>query len=96
MISISSKEYLSEKYEIKIPSTEKYEELSKDFIVLPMENGAKIPVNVPPFEENKSKIKVGADQILDDYVNVLQDNPKIKIAIISFPKMIKTRLLIQN
>lgn len=86
IISITSKEYLAEKYEIQIPATDKYEELSKDFIVLPMVKGAKIALTVPPFEENKSKLRVGAEQILDDYWNILQDNPQIKIKIISFPE----------
>jgi OmpA-OmpF porin, OOP family len=84
-ISVAQKGYFKEKIDIEIPNSEKYEEISKDFLLKPLEVGAQIKINVPPFELNKSKLRFGAEQILDAYVSSLQTNPEVKIQILCYP-----------
>lgn len=84
-INIGQKEYFKEQFPIEIPNTDSYVEISRDFLIKPLEVGAKIPFRVPPFELNKSKLRVGADEILNNMANALLLNPDVKVEIQSFP-----------
>jgi outer membrane protein OmpA-like peptidoglycan-associated protein len=45
----------------------------------------KIPLSVPPFELNKSKLRFGADYALETIKSTLFHNPNVKFEIICFP-----------
>lgn len=84
-ISISQANYMKEKYEMFIADANNYTELSHDFLVKPMTKGIKLPLKVPPFEFSKSKLRVGADQIISEIKGTLVNNPNVKFEIICYP-----------
>lgn len=89
IITLKKKNFMTEQIEIKVPKTNRYYELSHDFLIKPKKVGKKIPISVPPFEKNKSTIRYGADYFLNNWVNVLKLNPDFKFKIISFPDDMK-------
>jgi outer membrane protein OmpA-like peptidoglycan-associated protein len=82
---ISQASYLKEKHDIIIPEAGRYTEISKDFLVKPIAKGTKIPLTVPPFELNKSKLRYGFEDILDDMKKTLINNPDVKFEILCYP-----------
>lgn len=77
--------YFTEMYQLQMPNSEKYIELSRDFLVMPLNRGVKFPMNVPPFELNKSKPKVGYEFLLEEWKNALLHNPGVKVKIVCYP-----------
>lgn len=90
-ILIKASGYFKEKHELKTANTDKYEEISKDFLVKPLEKNAKIKLPVPPFELNKTKLRFGAEFLLEDFVNTLKYNPRVKFTIETYPDNNKDR-----
>lgn len=84
-LTIKQKDFLTEEFEIITPNTDKYLEISRDFLLKPLEVGVSIKLPVAPFELNKSKLRYGAELFLDDYAHVLKLNPNVKIQIECFP-----------
>ncbi len=84
-INIGQKGYFKEQIPIEVPNTDRYEEISRDFLIKPKEEGVQIPIPVPPFELNKSKLRVGADAILDNMAETLKYNPDVKFEIQCYP-----------
>ena len=80
-----SDEFLVEEFVIHTPNTDKYLEISRDFMVKPLIAGKKIPLKVAPFELRKSKIKFGASEALEDITNALKLNEQVKFEIICYP-----------
>ncbi|MFH1051077.1 MAG: OmpA family protein [bacterium] len=88
IIRLKKTKYFLENYEIFIANSDKYEEISRDFLVKPLFVGAKIPFQVPPFELNKSKLRYGAEEFLSDITNTLVNNSEVEIEIHSYPDAI--------
>jgi outer membrane protein OmpA-like peptidoglycan-associated protein len=84
-IDFVSGEYLDEKHLVKIPPTKRYAEFSRDFLVKPKRQGAKIRIAVPPFELRKTKLRYGADYFLEDYLGVMLENPGVNFKIACYP-----------
>jgi len=84
-VSIKKKGYFEEEYSIVVPNSSKYLEMSKDFLVKPKEVGTKIKIPVAPFEYGKSKLRFGAEYILDDYSESLKVNPTVNVEIVCYP-----------
>jgi len=84
-ITVSSKYYLKEVYEFEISDAYKYTELSKDFLILPLDKGVEIPLSFAPFELNKSKLRFGADYVLESIKSTMTNNPTVKFEIICYP-----------
>jgi outer membrane protein OmpA-like peptidoglycan-associated protein len=84
-ITVTQPNYLKEKYEMEISDAYKYTEVSHDFVLKPMEKDIKIPLAVPPFELNKSKMRYGAEQLLESIKSTLVNNPTVKFEIICYP-----------
>ncbi len=85
IITLKKAKYFLENYEIFIANSDKYEEISRDFLVKPLFVGAKIPFQVPPFELNKSKLRYGAEEFLSDITNTLVNNKEVNIEIHCYP-----------
>lgn len=77
--------YLLEKIAVKIAPSDKYEEISRDFLIKPNDIGKMLKLPTSPFEINKSKLRFGSGIILDDMANSLINNPKVKFKIVSYP-----------
>lgn len=86
-ITVSSRYYLKEKYSFKINKAYRYTELSHDFLVMPLTVGAEIPLAFAPFELNKSKLRYGADYVLDRIKGTMLNNKNVKFEIICYPDM---------
>ena len=78
-------DYFKQDYEINMPQSEKYTEISRDFLIKPKEKGLYIPMKVPTFELGKSKLRAGADYFLKDILETMQKNPSVKFKIICYP-----------
>lgn len=77
--------YLLEKVEVKIAPSDKYLEVSRDFVIKPNNSDVLIKLPTSPFELHKSKLRFGSGIVLDDMANTLVNNPKVNFAIVSFP-----------
>ena len=84
-VTVSNTYYLKEKYEIEISNTYQYTELSHDFLIVPLAKDTKIPLTVPPFELNKSKLRYGADYVLENIKSTMAHNPNVKFEIFCYP-----------
>ncbi len=91
IVELKKKGFFKETYKIQVPDTKKYLEISQDFLIKPLEKDIKIPVRVPPFELNKSKLRFGSEFFLEDLANTLKENPDVKFEIISFPDNAKDK-----
>ena len=84
-VQLESPEYFKDEYEVTLPVSKKYADVSRDFTVKPLVKGAKILLEVPPFELKKSKLRVGAEDYLSDIKKMLILNPGVTVEIQSFP-----------
>lgn len=85
IVEITKKEFMIEKFNITVPNTGKYLEISQDFLIKPIKVGVQIPIAVTPFELRKSKLRFGSDIYLEDWVDVFNQNPGIVVKIVSYP-----------
>ncbi len=76
--------YFVSEFPVEIPNTDKYQEFSKDYLIVPKYKGVEIAQRVPVFEPNKTKLRGGADFFLEDFMKTLGENPNIKFKIIAF------------
>ena len=83
-IVIEGKGFFSQEIDFNTPNTGQYVELSKDFVIQPMEIGNPILVKVVPFDKGKSKIRNGSDYIFEDYLSVLKKNPRARFEIVAY------------
>ena len=84
-IRIEKPNYFQTEFSFTAPNTTRYAEISRDFLIKPMREGARLPLPVSPFDLKKSKLKVGAEDMLNDLVNVLLINPNVKIEVRCYP-----------
>lgn len=84
-ITVSQPNYFKEKFEIEIANTDKYTEISRDFLITPIQKGIDLPLTISPFELNKSKLRFGSEYLLGDIVSTLINNSEIKVDIICYP-----------
>ncbi len=85
IIKLLKRGFFKEIYEFEVANTDKYLEISKDFLVKPLEKNIHIPISVTPFERNKSILRFGSELFLEDIKNTLANNPKVTFSILSFP-----------
>jgi len=79
--------YFREERWVETPKSGKYAEVSRDWLVRPMREGAKIPLTVSPFEYKKSKFRVGGEEYLSAIRAALVKNPSVKIEIQAYPDL---------
>lgn len=85
IVQITDSRYLKYIDEFEVPNTDKYSDYSKDIQVTTSRINSEIPVSVSPFEINKASIRPGVDNYLKEYVDILLDNPTVKVAIEVYP-----------
>lgn len=83
--NIDNEKFFNEKFEVIIPNSDKYVEISRDFLLKPLSKSVKLEFPVPPFELNKSKLRFGSSIILESITNSLINNPNVKFEIVSYP-----------
>ncbi len=86
-LRLKKKGYMEETWKLDIAASGQYSELSHDFLISPLEANAMIPISVPPFELNKSKLRFGAEISLEDLKNTLalKENESVKFQVVCYP-----------
>ena len=84
-IILNKPKFFKEVTEVDIPNTDKYEEISKDFLITPLYVGVKIPVPVPPFELGKTDLRYGSDYLLSGITGSLKNNPEVNVEVECYP-----------
>lgn len=84
-VQLESSDFFKDEYEITLPVSKKYADVSRDFTVKPLVKGARILLEVPPFELKKSKLRVGAEDYLADIKKMLVLNPGVSVEIQTYP-----------
>ena len=88
-VQLESPDYFKDEYEVTLPVSKKYADVSRDFTVKPLAKGIKILLEVTPFELKKSKLRVGAEDYLADVKKMMILNLKT-FSFTSFPKFFLT------
>jgi len=84
-IRVEDPRYFKQEFRVDIPSTGKYLEISKDFVVRAMETGRTITVAPSPFDLKKTVLKTGSDEDLGEFAKVLILNPGTNIELVCYP-----------
>lgn len=84
-IIVEQQNFIREEYTLNIPQSSKYMEYSKDFSLIPISKGSLIPIPVPPFELNKTKLRFGSEEYLDNFAKAFAENKGLNLVIICFP-----------
>lgn len=90
-IVVEQANFIREEYVLNIPQSSKYMEYSKDFSLIPISKGSIIPIPVPPFELNKTKLRFGSEEYLDNFVKVFAENKSLKLVIICYPDHVQNK-----
>lgn len=85
-ITVDAKGYFENNYDLVVPNTDKYSELSKDFEMKEMEVGAQLAFKVIPFDLRHSKLRPGSDLFLEEYLSILRSNPRGNFSIVVYPE----------
>lgn len=96
IMELSAKGYFDKSYELIVPNSDKYEEISRDFTLKPMKEGTKIPVKVIPFDKGKTVMRDGADYIFRDLVQIMRKNRKAEFEIEVYPEAELEAIAAQN
>ncbi|GAB1431014.1 hypothetical protein MASR2M18_18480 [Ignavibacteria bacterium] len=84
-VQIEHPDFFKAEYVIKLPPTDKYAEISRDFLVRPLAKDARMFMRLSPFEAKKSKIRVGVSDVLDEFRQSLIMNPGVTVEIQCYP-----------
>lgn len=84
-VMIEDPRYFREEFPIALPQSSKYAEISKDFIVRPMESGKKFVISPPPFDLRKNVIKSGMEDDLSRLAKMLSMNPGVNVELVCYP-----------
>lgn len=85
VVRIEKPSYFQTEYSFSTPLTEKYAEISRDYVIKPLEVNTKIPLLANVFDYKKSSLRVGYEEIINDVVKALTINPGVQIEIQAFP-----------
>jgi len=85
LIKVEDPRYLKQEFKIEVPKTSKYAEISKDFVVRPMEVGRKMAMQPVPFDLKKTALKVGTEQDMDEVARMLILNPSVNVDVLCYP-----------
>lgn len=84
-VMIEDPRYFREEFSIALPQSSRYAEISKDFIVRPMEAGKKIVIMPSPFDLRKNVIKAGVEEDLVHFAKMLSMNPGVNVELVCYP-----------
>ncbi len=96
IVTVSGAGYFSEDFELDIPNSDQYAELSKDFVAKPMVIGTEIQIKIAPFDVNKSKLRNGSDYIFESLTNIMKKNPRAKFDLVCYADNDKDKTISQK
>ena len=74
-----------QEFDIVLPNTGKYAEVSRDFVVRPLEVGRRITLNPPPFDLRKDDLKAGTEDDMRELARTLTLNPNVSVEVLCYP-----------
>ena len=77
--------YFKQEFDIVLPNTGKYAEVSRDFVVRPLEVGRRITLNPPPFDLRKDDLKAGTEDDMRELARTLTLNPNVSVEVLCYP-----------
>ncbi len=83
---VNDSSFLKMVFTLAIPFTDKYPEISKDFLIVPKKSGAEMVFDVSPFKYKSAKLKEGYYDFNGRVLEVLLQNPEINFEISCFPQ----------
>lgn len=89
-IEITKDGFFKEIYELNVINSDKYVEISRDFLVRPLKTNVALKIKVPPFEINKSKLRYGAATLLEDMTRTLKNNQHVYFTVNCYPDNMKS------
>ncbi|MGQ9819853.1 MAG: OmpA family protein [Candidatus Kapaibacteriales bacterium] len=90
-IVVEQTNFIREEYVLNIPQSSNYMEYSKDFSLIPISKGSLVPIPVPPFELNKTKLRFGSEEYLDKFAKAFAENKSFKLVIICYPDYVQNK-----
>lgn len=84
-VRVEDPRYFKQEFVVALPNTNKYTEISKDFVVRPLEVGKKIMLLPPPFDLRKDDIKDGTEEDLAELAKTLMMNPNVGVEVVCYP-----------
>ena len=85
IMRITDMNFLSQEITYTLPETNKYQEFSKDFLVVPKVKNTEIFFGITPFELSKSKLRYGVDDYLSEIQRIINSNSRVVFEIVCFP-----------
>ncbi|RMF34845.1 MAG: hypothetical protein D6747_03935 [Chlorobiota bacterium] len=83
--------YMTMRDTVTVPPATRYTELSRDFTLRAKKAGQRFVVSIPLFEGDKATLRVGAEEELGRYAELLTLNPDITLGIECYPDHEDTR-----
>lgn len=84
-VRIEDPRFFKQEFDITLPNTSKYAEISRDFVVRPLEVGRKIAINPPPFDLRKDDLKAGTEEDMAELARTLALNPNVSVEVLCYP-----------
>jgi len=78
-VKIISAQYFTETFNVTIPASDKYSEISHDFSIKEKQLHKAFLLSTSPFERNKSKLRIGFEEFLQSYLEILNNNAEVSI-----------------
>lgn len=90
-IELRADGYMTSRDTVTLPSVSRYEERSRDFTLLPKQAGQRFVVSIPLFERDKATLRVGVEEELTRFADLLKLNPDVTLGIECYPDHEDTR-----
>lgn len=90
-IELRADGYMTARDTVTVPSATRYTEFSRDFTLRAKIPGQRFVVTIPLFEGDKATLRVGAEEELARYAELLSLNPDVKLGIECYPDHQDTR-----
>jgi outer membrane protein OmpA-like peptidoglycan-associated protein len=82
---IEDPRYFKREFSVSVPKTSKYQELSKDLVVIPLEAGKKITMRTAPFNFRKTEVREAVQPNVAELAKTLVSNPSVSVELICYP-----------
>lgn len=84
-VRLEDPRFFKQEFAVSLPNTSKYAEVSRDFVVRPLEVGRKIMIIPSPFDLKKDDLKAGSEVDLTDLAKTLMMNPNVRVELVCYP-----------
>ncbi|GIV52917.1 MAG: hypothetical protein KatS3mg038_3438 [Candidatus Kapaibacterium sp.] len=91
VVELRAEGYMTTRDTVTVPPATRYTELSRDFTLRAKNAGQRLVVSIPLFEGDKATLRVGAEEELARYAELLSLNPDVKLGIECYPDHEDTR-----